>query len=98
MQALLVANAASIYTTSGLYSVEAYYDVFTLKLFTETQDYLQLGGIFLTNMLLFVIVFNDAEEKSHEARLSREKEEKQSEEQKKKSLSKDPGGDRAGGR
>lgn len=40
----------------------------------------------MTNMLLFVIVFNDAEEKSHEARLSREKEEKQSEEQKKKSL------------
>lgn len=36
MQALLVANAAAIYTTSGIYSVEAYYDVFTLKLFTET--------------------------------------------------------------
>lgn len=86
MQALLVANAASIYTTSGIYSVETYYDVFTLKLFIDTQDYVQLGGIFLTNMLLFLIIFNDAEEKSHEARLSRKKEEKQIEENKRKSL------------
>jgi hypothetical protein len=82
LNAILVANAFSYYTTSGIYSVETQYDVFKIKLFSNALDYSQLVGIFVTNILLFLIVFNDAEIKISEDELERKKE-KQIEEQNK---------------
>jgi hypothetical protein len=82
LNAILVANAFSYYTTSGIYSVETQYDVFKIKLFSNAWDYSQLVGIFVTNILLFLIVFNDAEIKISEDELERKKE-KQIEEQNK---------------
>jgi hypothetical protein len=52
-------------------------------MFSSAWEYIQLALIFVTNLALFLIVFNDAEEKVNEHRLAREKEEqKQKEEMK----------------
>jgi hypothetical protein len=70
LNAILLANIASIYSDEGIFQVEAYTEHIPLRLFAGTSDYVQCIVIFLTNLLLFIIGYDDAKEKLHENKLA----------------------------
>jgi hypothetical protein len=70
LNVILLANIATIYSDEGIFQVEAETETIPLRLFQGAEDYVQSIVIFATNLLLFIIVYNDAKEKLSEFKLA----------------------------